>query len=323
MRYVRACVVLSAVTALLSAGTGCSHPTGTAAPPSVSRPSAARFPLTVTDARGKSLTLKSPPKRIVSLVPSNTEILFALGAGDRIAGVSSADDYPPQARRKPSIGDVLSARVERILACNPDLIVAIGSLNQKPIEALERAHAPLLVLDPKTLPETYDSILLLGRATGLEARAQQVVSEMRGRIERVRQTAARAKTRPKVLMLYQTKPLYTSGPDSFISDMIAIAGGCNGVEKAIPTNTVSPEAVVVMQPDVIVCGNETKASVLLVPGWKKTVAAVKNDRFFTPEEGEATLVRPTPRLATGIENLARYLHPELFPKAPDRRRLWH
>ena len=276
------------------------------------------FPRTLTDARGHAITLKAAPQRIVSLIPSETEVLYALGAGDRIVAVTTADDYPPEVKQKPTIGNVLNSDVEQILAQKPDLVVAIGSLNQTPITALEALHVPVLVVDPKNLTDTYASIRLLGQAVGAEAKAAQIVAEMQARLAAVQATVAQAAHRPRVLMVYGTDPIYTTGPDSFINDLITQAGGQNIVDKPIATNIISPEEVVLRRPEVILCSKELTAKVRSMPGWAQSVPAVRNSRLYTDEPEDGTLVRPSPRLARGVEALARYLHPELKWKPEEK-----
>ena len=188
------------------------------------------------------------------MIPSETEVLYALGAGDRIAAVTTADDYPPEVKQKPTIGNVLNSDVEQILAQKPDLVVAIGSLNQKPIAALEALHVPVLVVDPKNLADTYASIRLLGQAVGAESAGR---ADRRRRCRHVwrrcRRRSRRPSHRPRVLMLYGTDPIYTTGPDSFINDLITQAGGQNIVDRPIATNIISPEEVALRQPEVILC----------------------------------------------------------------------
>lgn len=269
------------------------------------------FPRTLTDARGKTITLQAVPQRIVSLIPSDTEVLYALGAGDRIVAVTTADDYPPEVKQKPTIGNVLTSDIEQILAHKPDLVVAMGSLNQKPIDALEALHVPVLVVDPKNLTDTYASIRLLGQAVGAEAKAEQIVVDMQARLAAVQATVAQATHRPRILMLYGTDPIYTTGPDSFINDLITQAGGQNIVEKPIAINIISPEEVALKRPEVILCSKSLTAKVRAMPGWAQSVPAVRNNRLYTDEPEDGTLVRPAPRLVRGVEALARYLHPEL------------
>ena len=271
----------------------------------------AAFPRNLTDARGHVLTLKAVPQRIVSLIPSETEVLYALGAGERIGAVTTADDYPPEVKRKLTIGNVLTSDPEQIMAQKPDLVVAIGSLNQTPIAALEALHVPVLVVDPKNMDDTYASIRLLGQAVGAEAKAEQIVAEMQRRLAAVQAMVAQAKHRPRVLMLYGTDPIYTTGPNSFIDALITQAGGQNIVDKPISTNIISPEEVVLRKPEVILCSKGLTAKVRSMPGWAQSVPAVQNDRLYYDEPEDGTLVRPSPRLARGVEALARYLHPEL------------
>jgi iron complex transport system substrate-binding protein len=263
-------------------------------------------PITLTDARGKTLTLPELPRRIVSLAPSNTEVLFDLGAGDRIAADTTACDWPPQAKNRPHVG-TFDVSLESIEVQNPDLVVAVNAINSRIIGALESAHVPVLVLDPKTVPDTYTAILLLGRAVGEEAKAEKIVADMQKRIRTVQQTVAKAHTRPKVLILYGLNPIYTTGPGSFISDAITTAGG----ENIADANTISPEKVLERQPDVIICSPGMQERVKQLPGWAAAVPAVRRSAFFV-ESPSSTLVRPTPRIARGIEELARFLHPELF-----------
>ena len=269
------------------------------------------FPRTLIDARGKTITLNAAPQRIVSLIPSDTEVLYALGAGDRIAAVTTADDYPPEVKQKPTIGNVLTSDIEQILAHKPDLVVAIGSLNQKPIAALEALHVPVLVVDPRNLTDAYASIRLLGQAVGAETKAEQIVTQMQTRLAAVQVTVAQAAHRPRVLIMYDTAPIYTTGPDSFINDLITQAGGQNIVDRPIATNIISSEEVALRQPEVILCSKSLTDRVRNMPGWARSVPAVRNNRLYAEDPEDSTLVRPSPRLVRGVEALARYLHPEL------------
>src|SRR6185436_10141949 len=113
----------------------------------------------------------------------NTELLFALGLGEKIVGVTTACDYPPEAKQKPNIGGAYNMSVESILSQNPDLVVAYGTVNQKPLQQLEHAKIPVLANNAKTVADTYAAIRLLGRATGTNDRAEQIVKEMQTRIE--------------------------------------------------------------------------------------------------------------------------------------------
>src|SRR5262249_20825417 len=157
------------------------------------------FPRTLTDSRGKPITLNAPPQRIVSMSPSNTEILFALGLGEKIVGDTTACDYPPEAKSKPHVSGAPGRMdMEKILAQNPDLVVGVVAINKKEFDALEAAKITALSVDPKTVADTYDAILLLGKATGKDAEAAKIVADMKAQIEAVQQTAAKAEHKPIV-----------------------------------------------------------------------------------------------------------------------------
>jgi len=272
------------------------------------------YPCVLRDQTGFQLVLTACPHRIVSLAPSNTEIVYDLGAQDQIVAVTTADDYPASVKRKPKVGPMMNASVETILAYHPDLVLAFGGLNDLEIGPLRRLHVPTLVVNPHNLGEVYASILLIGRAIGKEEAANRLVRAMQGRLRHIKRIVARAKRRPKVLMIYQLNPIYTTGPNSFIDDAIECAGGRNAVLKLPAENTLSPEEVVLAQPDVIVCGLDLVPYVMRMPGWKESVPAVRYRRFFPDDSPKGTLVRPTPRLVDGIARLAHFLHPELFVK---------
>ncbi|MCS6775853.1 MAG: ABC transporter substrate-binding protein [Chloroherpetonaceae bacterium] len=306
--------LLAFVLAFLLALTGCSGLPPQKAP--VRAAGVPGFPITVTDARGRTLTLSAPPQRIVSLAPSNTELLFDLGLGERIVGVTTACDYPPEAKQKPQIGGAYNLSVERVLGPGPDLVVAFGSINQKPIAQLERASVPVLTLDARTVSEVYEAIRLLGRATGTAARAEAIVQRMQQRMAAIETTVRDARPKPGVLIVYSVNPIYTTGPGSFIDELVRIAGGVNVVTESLPQNIVTPERGVSLAPDVILCDPELVSRLKQIPGWS-VLPAIRNNRFFHVSP-RATLVRPTPRLVDGVEELARYLHPERFRSSQSR-----
>ena len=268
------------------------------------------WPRTIRDDSGVSVTLKSPPRRIVSLAPSNTEILFALGAGDSVVADTESCDYPPEARRRHHIGGMSAGDLEKIEVEFPDLVVAVGSINQKLVLALRAAHVATLVVEPHTTEQVLSSIRMIGTAVGKDAEAERMTDDMKRRIAAARATTVKATARPKVLIVYSVNPLYTSPPDSFIHDLIGAAGGDDIVQTPLLQNIISPAVVIERAPDVILCGPMLRERLKQLPGWD-VVPAVKNSRFFSPSEG-AELTRPCPRLAPAVEQLAHYLHPELF-----------
>jgi iron complex transport system substrate-binding protein len=267
------------------------------------------FPLALTDSLGRVVSIPATPQRIVSLAPSCTELLFDLGLANQLVADTTADDYPAEATKKPHIGGYRDMSVERILAQKPDLIVADAAVNRQMISQLETVRTPMLVLEAHTLLQVYDNVRILGRATGQNAEADRVVARMKTRLDAVRKVVARAIGRPKVLVVYGTDPIYTTGPGSFLDDLIRIAGGKNVVVE--PASVISSEEVVLAQPDIILCDPAIKTRVAAMPGWKENVPAVTHSTYFTASE-DATVVRAVPRLAQAAEELAHFLHPELF-----------
>ena len=282
-------------------------PVNIASPETPSDEKTPAFPIAILDDAGRMIKIQKRPLRIVSLSPGNTELLFAIGAGDNVVAGTESDDFPTEAKKLPHIGGFAASDLEKILVLKPDLIVSGGSLNSKLNQALETAKVQTLILEPHALSKVTSSIRLLGHATGHDIQAGKVIDGMNARIESVRKRTATLPDRPKVLILYDVNPIYTSPAESFIHDLINVAGGRDVVQKSLPGNIISSEQVVLAKPDVIICGKYLEDKVKAMPGWK-SIPAVKNNRFFHSSD-ESILVRPTPRLAQGVEELANYLHP--------------
>jgi iron complex transport system substrate-binding protein len=269
--------------------------------------------VSAVDVRGKRVTLPAPPRRIVSLTPGNTEILFALGLKGRIVGVTEYCDYPAEARALPKVGDV-NISLEKVIALKPDLIVASASGNRMALERMERMQGsplPLFVVDPQNLSELYAAIRSLGQITGQQRQADQLVRSMQERVQRVQQRASRAKTKPRVLFVIQEQPLWVVGSGNFMDEIVALAGGQNVTRDAGKGFfAYSLEKVVVRRPEVIIAGRETGLSIRDKAVWRQ-MPAVRNNAIYTlgPEAA-----RPGPRLVNALEQLASLLHPALFAK---------
>lgn len=267
--------------------------------------------ITVTDDLGRVVTLSHPPARIISTAPSNTEILFALGLGDKVVGVTDSCDYPPEAKTKPKVGAV-ELDYERIVAMSPDLVVAVGSLQRQAISRLSELGVAVLAVDPKSIDGVLRAITLIGRATGAQDRASRLVGELRGRIDRVAQKLARLtqSERPRVFVEIWGEPLMTAGPGTFVDELVSAAGGRNIAHDADGEWPVfSAEAVIERDPDVVILTNFNKAEALARRAWQG-ISAYRTGRVY--EVNPDLLVRPGPRLVDGLETLAALLHPELF-----------
>ncbi len=276
---------------------------------------AATFPLTITDDAGRRVTLAHAPQRIVSIAPSNTEILFALGLGERVVGVDDVSDFPPEAAAKPRVGSYVEPDLERVAALQPDLILAAGLHEGNVLTRLDGLGLTTIVVEPTDLQGVLASITLVGQITDHASQAARLTCALSTRIMAVTTAVANA-NRPRVF--FELSPdLYTAGPGSFVDDLIRRAGGDNiaaGAGTAWPQ--LSAEAVVAADPDVILLADHgagvTPAQVAARPGWAD-VAAVRAGRIvpLNPD----LVARPGPRLVDGLEAIARAIHPDRFPSA--------
>ena len=241
------------------------------------------------------------PQRIVSLTPNNTEILFALGLGDRVVGVTKWCDYPPEARRKPKVGDV-NISLERVVGLRPDLVVAHSTLNREVIKRLKALKIRVISTDPKTFADVMSDMRTIGAATGTSEQAARLVRSMEESIKAVRKRAA-GRGRRRVLVVIQPSPLWVAGPQTFVDEMIRCANGENVAHSARPGfNPFSTESGIARNPDVIIVTRaEQKTFFEKSSLWKRT-KAVREGRVVVIDP--ALLVRPGPRLVQGLERLA-------------------
>ncbi len=278
--------------------------------------STADFPVTLTDDQNRSVTLETKPQRIVSLLPSNTEILFAVGAGDQVVGVTSYCNYPKEAASREQVGGITnkSISIEAIVALEPDLILASDSHDQI-VPLLEEAGLTVMVLNPATFDDIFDNVELVGRATGHAQQAETLTNELRQRLKTVESRVESAADRPTVFYEVWYDPLMTAGPNTFIGQLITLAGGENifaNVEEDWPQ--VSAEVVIERNPEVIL-GPTSHAEALTIDkinaraSWEG-ISAIQNERIHMLD-GDA-VSRPGPRIVDMLEETARYLHPDLF-----------
>jgi iron complex transport system substrate-binding protein len=269
--------------------------------------------ITVVDDHGTTITLARTPRRLISLAPNVTEILFALGLGARVVGVSSYSDYPAAAAKLPSVISYTSLNIEKTLALKPDLLVAAAIVPQSIVDRLRALHLPVLVTDPHDLAGILADIRLVGRATGAADAAGSLVARLQARIKHVDALVRRAHSRPRVF--YEIDPtLYTAGHGSFVDALITEAGGTNIAGRfGNPYPQISREALLAANPEVYVLG-DTTAGVTPAAVAKRTgftqLSAVRTHRVYPFNDDLAS--RPGPRIVDGLEALARLLHPELF-----------
>ncbi len=282
----------------------------------------AAYPLTVKDDLGNTVTLTAAPKRIISLAPSNTEILFALGLGDKIVAVDSNSNYPAAVATKEKVGSGRKPSIERIVALQPDLVF-LWDLSAKDLQSqLTRLNIPAVAFAPGTLAEIYECILYIGSITGTEQAAKVVVDGMKQKVNQVTTTVAKARTKPLVFFEVWPDPLTTAGPGSFVDQLITLAGGRHvaaDTKSAWPV--ISVEHVVTSNPDVLLTpfiidaaspGNSDTVSVVIGKNrsWFAQVNAVRNKRIIQVDQD--LISRAGPRLADGLLLVAKAIHPELF-----------
>lgn len=287
--------------------------TTTAAPPKATPAIQAGFPMAITDNAGRQVTVKQEPQRIISLAPSNTEILFALGLGDKIVGVTTYCDYPEEAKAKPKIGSLIAVDMEKIVAASPNLILASGLQAKQIVPALEGRGLTVVVIEPGNMGEVLAAIGMVGRITGRIGEAEKLVEQMQARIKDITNKVAASGTSPRVFWEI-SRELYTPGPSSFIGDMIAQAGGSNIVkDSSIKYPRLSQEVVIASDPEVIIVGDHTlqvtAEEIAGRPGWQG-ISAVKQGRMVPVDPDLVN--RAGPRIVDGFEMAARAIHPEAF-----------
>jgi iron complex transport system substrate-binding protein len=275
----------------------------------------------VTDQTGRRVEVPDRPARLVSLAPSITETLFALGLGERVVGNTDYCEVPAEARLKPHVGSILSPSLEKIVTLRPDLVLGSPSANRRETaERLARLGIPLYGVAAQTVDETLASIADLGKLLGRETEAARLVGELRQRIDAVTKRVS-GREPPKVLFVVWYRPLTTAGARTFISDVIRRAGGDpinHGLSGEWPR--LSLEEALRLDPDVILFPRSQSFSpepeeFQSLPGWRN-LRAVKRRRMYVISDA---IIRPSPRLVDSLEEVARILHPEGAGKPEDER----
>jgi len=256
------------------------------------------------DEQGRTVKINPNPQRIISLAPSVTETLFALGLSDRVVGVTSYCDYPPEAAQKERVGDTMRPSLEKIVALKPDLVIASTSSQlEQFVRRLDELGVPIYVSNPRRLDDVVTSIERIGEITGESARALELSRDLGARIRAVEQRVS-ARGEPRVLFILGTEPLLTAGRTSFVSDLIRRAGGASiSDDVADDYPQYSLETAVAKQPEVIFL--QVVESDL--PSRLKQTPAARTNRVFRLNDD--LLMRPGPRIVEGLEQMAEKIHP--------------
>jgi iron complex transport system substrate-binding protein len=269
---------------------------------------------TTRDMTGRDVTLAASPQRIVSLVPSVTEILYALGAEHLLVGVTDFCDFPPEARRRPKVGGMVAPSLEAIIALRPDLVIATNEgTREDTFTQLSRVGVPVYLVAAHHVADVTSLMRRLGELTGREAAAGPLVAGLEQRIEAVKK-AVLPLARPRVLYVLWPEPLIVPGRGAIVTELIQLAGGQSlTADDPDAWPRYSLEAAVAKSPEVILLANHGAGTgAVAVDKWKRltSLPAVKSGRLLSVN-GDL-LHRYGPRFVDGLEQLARAIHPEAF-----------
>jgi iron complex transport system substrate-binding protein len=309
--------VANPTTVLISTKIPATESVATEAPAATAVPSAEE--ISFTDALGNAITLKGTAKRIVSLSPSVTESLFAIGAGGQMVGRTDYCNYPPEATKLPSIGgfDASTISMESIIALQPDLVIGGSVYQADVIKALQDSGIKAFISQPANLAGIMDTLTLLGKVTGHEDQAASVVKEMQSRVDAVKKvvSAIPADKRPTVFYEVWNEPLMSANGKTIIGELIDLAGGVN-IFADLPDEypTVSVEQIVKVDPQFIIGpsshGDQMTAEVIGArEGWGN-LSAVKNKAIYIVDGDIVS--RYSPRIVDVLDAFAKILHPDLF-----------
>jgi iron complex transport system substrate-binding protein len=273
------------------------------------------------DKTGREVDIPSSPKRIVSLAPSITETLFALGLSEEIVGVTMFSDYPEAARSKPRVGSYVNISIEKVVSLDPDLIIGTADGNGKEIvKQFERFGFPVYVVNPTSLDEIFEMVLDVGKITGKDRAAKDLVHNLRKRVGFV-VSRTRDIKKPRVFFQIGVDPVVTVGRDAFGSRLIALAGGLSiSREETVKYPRYTMEKIIAEQPEIIIVSSMKRGGDFerVRNGWNrwKDIPAVKKNRIYILNSD--LIDHPSPVIVDGLEELARIIHPEIFILQPPR-----
>lgn len=284
-----------------------------------SDPAVQKTPMSSTyiDDIGRIVKIIGIPQRIISLSPSNTEMVYALGLQDKLVGVTSYDNYPPDAKNKPIVSDYSTVDLEKIVNAKPDMVLADSIQEKDTIPALEKLGITVYTMTPNNINGILNEIKVLGRITGKTTESDNLVSNLTSRIQAVADKTAKLtdSEKPRVLFVTWYDPIWTAGSDTMIQYLIDEAGGVNIAADLSGYTTISLESAIQRNPQVIVVMSSmgtqnTSLDYVKSNDQFKSTDAVKNGQVY---EIDADIFgRTTPRIVDGLETLAKLLHPELF-----------
>ncbi|MBU1055655.1 MAG: cobalamin-binding protein [Proteobacteria bacterium] len=270
---------------------------------------------TFTDQAGRTVNVPLNPQRIVSLAPSITEIVFALGEEHRLKGVTLFSDYPSEAKMIPVVGSYVNLDLERIVALKPDLCIAIKDGNSRDtVKQLDALNIPVYAINPKNLESVMDTVVEIGELLNVLKEAKILANDMSKRIEHIKALVSKVDHKPRVFFQIGIAPIVSIGTHTFIHELITRAGGQNLTEGPIAYPRYSREQVLGLAPEVFIITSMARGEIFekVKADWSrwKDLPAVKNNQIYLVDSN--ILDRPTPRMVDGLEMLVKIIHPELF-----------
>lgn len=274
------------------------------------------YPLTVKDSKGAEFTFESAPERIVSLAPSETEVLFALGLGEQVVGVSDNDDYPEEVKEKPRMGG-FQVNVEAVVAADPDLILAGNLIDEATVKSLTDLGLKVFQSNPKSVAGAMDNIRLIGQITDHNAQAEEIIKEMEADVQLVADAVKAVKPEEKKQVYIEFSPGWTVGKGEFMDDLITLSGGINVASDIEGWSEINEENIIKADPDVILYAksvvdenNQTLAEIIKGrDGWDQ-ITAIKENRVIGLDDN--LLSRPGPRVTKGLIEVAKAIYPDLI-----------
>ena len=270
------------------------------------------YPLKVIDSYNRTVIFEKEPKRIITIAPNITEGIYALGKGGSLVGRSDYDDYPTQVLKVPSVGGLLQPNIEKIVELKPDVVIASTHFSKDVVKKLEDLNIKVIVLyGEENFTGVYDTMLKLGQVVNASDKAKLIISNMKKKVANITNKVKNAK-KPIVYYVagFGKSGDFTAGKDTFIGNMIEMAGGKNAAEDVIGWK-YSVEKLLEKNPDILICSKfyNSKKGIKATNGYKE-LKAVKSGKLL--EIDENIIVRQGPRLADGLEEIAKLVHPELF-----------
>jgi iron complex transport system substrate-binding protein len=269
---------------------------------------------TFEDSLGRKITLKGDPQRIVSLAPNITEILYFLGLGERLVGVTQFSSYPPEASLKPKVGSYINLNVEKIINLSPELVIGtVDGNNPGVVSLLEQAGIQVFIVNPRKVKQIMDTIASIGEVCGVNEKADIIVGQLNRRINHIIRRVA-SRERPLVFLQINVRPIMTVNRNTYHHDIIRLAGGRNMSEdEPITYPRISLEEVIRRKPDVIIISSMERGGRFekARQAWLrwKSIPAVKNNRVHLIDSD--LIDRPSPRIIDGLDAMAKIIHPEV------------